>query len=183
MALIGFFIFIFTIILSIIILIVNKELFVQLGFFFSEVKYILLIIANIISSFFENLFYWIIIDRFNPNYIPFVLILQELCIFIDIKAFHPEYYTMMGWDENFRLFLYIILFVCVMIHNEIIIINICGLASETKYFLDLKFSSEELYMIENDPDILRRFETLLEGDNNTIDININDTQEDNEIYD
>ena len=70
-----------------------------------------------------------------------------------------------------------------MIHNEIIIINICGLASKTKYFLDLKFSSEELYINENDPEILRRFETLLEMEDYRVDINTNDGQEDNEIYD
>ena len=127
-------------------------------------KYILLIIANIISSFFENLFYWIIIDRFNPNYIPFVLILEEFCYFIDIKSFHPEYYRMMGWDENFRLFLYIILFVCVMIHNEIIIINICGLASETKYFLDLKVQNEEQFSDSNNIDFIKRYETISEMD-------------------
>ena len=51
----------------------------------------------------------------------------------------------MGWDIYVRIFLYLILIIGVMIHNEIIIINICGLASDTKYFLDLKVEIEQLY--------------------------------------
>ena len=46
-----------------------------------------------------------------------------------------------------RIFLYIILTIGVLIYNEIIVINICGLASDTKYFLDLKVKNEELYSI------------------------------------
>ena len=70
----------------------------------------------------------------------------------------------MGWDEYFRLFLYIILFVGVMIHNEIIIINICGLASETKYFLDLKVENEEQFSDSNNIDVTKRYETISEMD-------------------
>ena len=116
--------FVLTIILSVILVIANKSIYAQMRFYFSESKYILLIIANIIISFLEKLFYWLIIDRFNPNYAPLAIILEEFCYYIDIQAFHHEYYEIMGWDEYFRLILYIILFVGVMIHNEIIIINI-----------------------------------------------------------
>ena len=164
MIIVELFTLIFTIIMSLIILIVDKNIFIELGIFFSESKYILLIIANIIESFFENLFYWLIIDRFNPNYIPFALILEEFCYYIDIKAIHPEYYEIMGCDEYFRLSLYIILFVFVMVHNEIIIINMCGLASETKYFLDLKLKSEEIFTKSANYNILKRYESEIEMD-------------------
>ena len=69
-------------------------------------------------------------------------------------------YITMGWDKPFRIFLHIILFIVTLIHNEIIIINICGLGSETKYFLDLKLKSEELYTDTDDPDIMRKYETV-----------------------
>ena len=49
-----------------------------------------------------------------------------------------------------------------MIHNEIMVINICNLSSDTKYFLDLKFEIEELYTNTDDPEINKRYETLNE---------------------
>ena len=66
----------------------------------------------------------------------------------------------MGWDLYIRLFLYIILVIGIMFHNEIIIVNICGLASDTKYFLELKVINEKLYSDTNDSNILQRFETV-----------------------
>ena len=167
----GFIKIVLAIILSVILIITNKDIFSQMSVYFSETKYILLIIGNIIISFLDKLFYWLIIDRFNPNYAPLAIILEELCYYIDIKIIHSENFEIMGWDEYFRLFLYIILFVGVMIHNEIIIINICGLASETKYFLDLKVKNEEEYSDSNSPDIIKRYETIFEmesiSDNST----------------
>ena len=68
----------------------------------------------------------------------------------------------MGWDIYFRIFLCIISFIGVLLHNQIIIINICGLGSDTKYFLDLKVESEQLYSDTEDPEILKRFETAIE---------------------
>ena len=50
--------------------------------------------------------------------------------------------NILGYDLYIRLFLYIILIICVLIQNEIIVINICGLASDTKYFLNLKLKNE-----------------------------------------
>ena len=119
----------------------------QLGSFFDEDKYILLIIGNIIIYFFINLFIWLIIDKFNPNYTPLAHILEGASYFIIdslITGDSKNEFTL-RWDVYFRIFLYIILIFVVLTHNEIIIINICGLASETKYLLDLKLESEELY--------------------------------------
>ena len=65
------------------------------------------------------------------------------------------------WDMIYiRIFLYIILIIDVLIHNETIVINICGLASDTKYFLNLKLKNEELYTDTEEPEILQKFETL-----------------------
>ena len=47
--------------------------------------------------------------------------------------------------------LYIILFIASMIHNEIIIINKCGLNTNTKMFLDIKLNEEiKDYILPND---------------------------------
>ena len=83
----------------------------------------------------------------------------------------------MGWDIYVRIFLYLILIIGVMIHNEIIIINICGLASDTKYFLDLKGEIEQLYSDTDEPEILKRFETIDEMDDKNNDANISTKNE------
>ena len=69
-----------------------------------------------------------------------------------------------GWDLYIRFFLYIILFIVTMIHNEIIIINICGISSDAKYFMDLKVESEKIYSLTDDPETLKKYETLEEID-------------------
>ena len=71
----------------------------------------------------------------------------------------------MGWDIYLRIFLYIISTICVMIHNEIVVINICNLGSDTKYFLDLEVKREDLFMSTDDPDIIKKFETEMEDEN------------------
>jgi len=63
-----------------------------------------------------------------------------------------------------RIFLFIILFIGVMIHNEVMIINVCGLGSYTKYFLDLIVKNEEIYTKEDDPDVIKKYETVVEMD-------------------
>ena len=134
-------------------------------------------LSVIISSFFENIFLWIIIDRFSPNHIPFAIILNQIATFImsliiDSKIDNAN---ILGYDLYIRIFLYIILIIGVLIHNEIIVINICGLASDTKYFLDLKVKNEELYSDSDEPEILQRFETYdeLEDKNKNEDLTIN----------
>ena len=79
--------------------------------------------------------------------------------------------TIIQFFENvFLWIIYLILIIGVMIHNEIIIINICGLGSDTKYFLDIKVEIEQLYSDTDDPEILKRYETLDEMDDKDIGI-------------
>ena len=150
----GIFKFILVILLSIILLIVKKDVFIGFKYFIIGPKSALLIIANIISRFFINLFLWLIIDRFSPNYFPLALIFEQLCNFIIEQIYQDEKIV---WETYV---MYIISFIGVMIHNEVIVINICNLGSDTKYFLDKIVKSEELYSSSNNPDILKRFETF-----------------------
>ena len=134
-------------------------------------------IMNIIIYFFENIFIWIIIDRFSPNHIPLAIIFNQFLNFIIslIMTDNLDSSNILGYDLYIRLFLYVILIIGVIIHNEIIVINICGLASDTKYFLDLKLKIEELYSDVDEPEILHRFETIdeLEDKNKNDDLKIN----------
>ena len=154
------------ILLSIILVIVNRDYFEAIPFFFTHTKYILLVISYVILHFFFKLFFWIIIDKFSPNHTPLILLIEELFNFIisavENKGDFKKDYRIMGWDIYIRMFLYVISFIGALIHNEIIIINICGLGSDTKYFLDLESIKEKEYINADDPDDLKKFGTMIE---------------------
>ena len=78
------------------------------------------------------------------------------------------------------MFLYIISFIGVIIHNEIVIINICELGSDTKYFLDLKVINEEIYSNEDNPEILKRYETITEMEEKNDETVINESESNNQ---
>ena len=146
-------------IFSLIVLIVKKGIFIIFKVYFSELKYILLIIGKIIANFFNELFLWIIIDRFSPNHTPLILIGEEICNFALDLIFEGKFHIM-GFFKYIRIVLYLISLFGVLLHNEIIVINVCGLGSDTKYFLDDIAKNEEIYNTTDDPDIIKRFETL-----------------------
>ena len=160
----GLLLFFFVALFSVIIFFTKREDFIRIGFFLTHTKYILLIIAKIFSNFFVNLFIWLIIDRFSPNYFPFALIFNEICYFIVDIIYGENDYKIMGWDMYVRIFLYAISFIGVLIHNEIVVINICNLGSDTKYFLDLKVRDEEEFSKANDPQIMKKFESFSENE-------------------
>ena len=169
-----------TAILTVIYFYTNKTHLINLSIWLRSIDLILLNISNIIVTFFEGILLWIIIDRFSPNYIPLALIFKEISdyiVIIIIKTKDIIDSNVMRWDIYVRIFLYLILIIGVMIHNEIIIINICGLASDTKYFLDLKVEIEQLYSDTDEPEILKRFETIDEMDDKNNDANISTKNE------
>ena len=155
----GAIVLIFVLIFSLIMFAAKKEVFIRIGFFLTHKKYILLIIARIFSTFFLSMFLWLIIDRFSPNYLPFSLIFNEIIYFIVDLICSTDNYKSISWDLYFRIVLYVISFIGVMIHNEIVVINICNLGSDTKYFLDLKLENEELFTNTDNPEIIKRYET------------------------
>ena len=159
---------IFVIIFSLFMYILDIEnYFINIGYCFKGIR-LLYFILNIIIYFFENIFIWIIIDRFSPNHIPLAIIFNQIFNFIIslIMTDNLDSSNILGYDLYIRLFLYIILIIGVLIHNEIIVINICGLASDTKYFLNLKLKNEILYSNADEPEILQRFETIELEDKN-----------------
>ena len=146
---------------SLIMFFTKKDIFSKMMIFLNDKKCLWLLIAKIFSTFFIDLFNWLIIDRFSPNYYPFALISDEIScfIFLQINDYYPIYIT---WDFYIRIFFYLISFISVIIHNEIIVINICNLGSDTKYFLDLEFEREELFAKTDNPEIIKKYETLIE---------------------
>ena len=74
------------------------------------------------------------------------------------------------------MFLYLISFTGVLIHNEIIIINICGLGSDTKYFLDLEVKKEEEYVNADNLDDLKKFGTITKMEEQSNDTSSNEDE-------
>ena len=156
--------------LSIIFLIIDKNNIIRIAFFFDDPVKIIKIIADIFIKFLQSLFLYLIIERFAPNYLPLAIVIQEIIYFIIDKIENKEdNNNIMGWDLYPRVILYLILFIGVMIHNEIIIINVCDLGSHTKYFFDLKVISEEIYSGTNNPEILLRYDSRIEMENMSLD--------------
>ena len=177
----GSFELILSLIFSLILYFSKKDVFTKVGFFFSYNEYIGLMIAKLFSNFFSTLFIWLILDRFSPNYFPLSLILYDFITFIVNIIVDSSYFNAIKnkWDLYIRIFLYIVSFIGVMIHNEIVVINICNLGSDTKYFLDLQVESDELFAKTDNPEIMKRFDSLIDIKSETVNGNFNDDETNN----
>ena len=110
------------------------NLFYQIGNFVYGIN-ILYILLLLFSDFFYVLFLWIIIDIFSPSHLVLALILEN---------FGYTVYTMIKKGEEYNydyvffitIIFTVLLFLSALVHNEIIIINICGLHKDTKYYLN-----------------------------------------------
>ena len=119
----------------------NEIIFKEFSGFFSGIN-LLYNIVLLIFVFFYDAFLLILIDRFSPSHLPLEFILYSFLYNIyfiiknKIKNGEIEYYLYVN------IFIYIILFIAAMVHNEIFIINRCGLNANTKLFLDYKLEQE-----------------------------------------
>ena len=87
-----------------------------------------------------NIFLWIIIDKYNPNYLAVANIIDVYCpllytLFFDTGSINWNFYV--EFSTN------IILVFGALIHNEIILISYCGLDEYTKFKYNQK-SQEDL---------------------------------------
>ena len=91
----GLFLLILVLLFSLIMYLTKKEVFIDIGYFFTESKYIWLMIGSIFSRFFLSIFLYLIIDRFSPNYYPIVLIFKEFFYSILDKIIDSSDYKIM----------------------------------------------------------------------------------------
>jgi hypothetical protein len=135
----------------------------RLNSFKKKFFYFLLIIVN----FAYNVFIWIINDRFSPNDLAMVMILQGLLDKIYLLIFNYKKFKEDLFESIYLISIYFILIISASIHNETIIINCCGLNEYTKKNINIK--SEE------------DFESANERGENSTSINYNEAQDINEI--
>ena len=119
---------------------------------FEDKMYIIYYSIYLINSFFYNNFYnaiinYILIDKFSANNSAISRIFENLGIFI-INSNQKE--ILIDYNFGIRFVMYILLIFASFIFNEFFVINKCGLANNTKLFLEYKEKKDLSLIEEND---------------------------------
>ena len=102
-------------------------------------KNIFLYIIYLINHFFYNILNYLIIDKFSPAHTVIAYIFEYFAIFlINTTTTKTEEKIIVDYKFGVRLVMYILLIIASLIFNEFVVINVCGLANNTKLFLDYK---------------------------------------------
>ena len=119
----------------------SSSVFTGFIFYFQDIK-ILYTFCFIVLQFLYDLFLVIIIDRFSPNHLTLAYMLESFgsTIYKIITDYIDKGST--DWFNYFNFLIYIFVFISAMIYNEVLIINKCGLNTNTKIQLDNKFYEE-----------------------------------------
>lgn len=120
----------------------NEIVFANFSDYLTGINLLYTIIV-FLCNFFYEMFLLIIVDRFSPSHLPLGFILHFFLnnIYNIIKNLINDKKIEYFLYANF--FIYIILFIAAMIHNEIFIINKFGFNTNTKKFLDDKMEKEK----------------------------------------
>ena len=153
--------------------------------FLADIKYfdsnkLFLIVLYFFSYFLKNLFNWILIDRFSPSHLALSLILENLSYLIvyTINYDGNDERKVPIWEICIRIFIYFILFITALFHNEIFIITKWGLGTNTKLFLEERQKKEMLLSnLDTDTDILKKYDTMIEMEQNINHDNENNGQD------
>ena len=106
---------------------------------------------------------WYVIDKFSPSHLPLPFIIEDLSYyfsFLIVSGGDKSLNALQIADLVTRIIIYIILFIGVLIHNEIVIINLCGLNLQTKLYLNKMLVQEELLSNTDNEEILKRYDTI-----------------------
>ena len=140
------------------------------GMIFEQKLAILFYIIYIISSFFYNLLNLLIINKFSPENVAIAFILESFGLFI-IGTANKE--IKLDYNFGIKFIMHILLIIGSFIFNEFIVINICGLANNTKLFLDYK-EKRDLSLINGSVNENTSSENLSESVNEEINSNASD---------
>ena len=105
----------------------------------TKLVYTILIFIN---AFLTELFLMYIIDRFSPSHLALAILLKPF--FKNIYNIFK--YMIKGekvyWNQYANFFIFLLVIIGSMVHNEILIINKWGLNKKTKLFLNKEFNDE-----------------------------------------
>ena len=117
----------------------KKTIFSMILNIFDDKKYIIIVIGYTINSFFYNILDLQIINVFSPNHFVIARVFENFGIFVINLIFNgveSEQYLAL------KIIMYILLILASFIFNEFLVINICGMAKNTKLFLDYEAELE-----------------------------------------
>ena len=122
--------------------IVYKNIFVEFKEYLTGIK-LLYSFIRFFCDFLYRLFIIIIIDRFSPNHLALVHIVDSFGSTLSVIIQSAIDKKPILWINYAIFVVYVILFISAMIYNEIFIINRCGLSEKTKLFLDITVNEEK----------------------------------------
>ena len=102
---------------------------------FGNILYIFLLM---IINFFYTLLIWIIIDIFSPNHLAMAMCVEGILDKLDLLIFNFDKFKNNIFISIYGIVIYFILTLGTLIHNEILIINSCGLNEYTNKNIDIK---------------------------------------------
>ena len=117
----------------------KKTIFSMILNIFDDKKYIIIVIGYTINSFFYNILDLQIINVFSPNHFVIARVFENFGIFVINLIFNgveSEQYLAL------KIIMYFLLILASFIFNEFLVINICGMAKNTKLFLDYEAELE-----------------------------------------
>ena len=100
---------------------------------FIDKIYIIKNISLMITNFFYNLIMWIIIDKYSPSHLAMANVFESFGASLYLVIFERDKTDI--WTIYVTFAIYIFLFFGTFIHNEFIVITVCGLHENTNLFL------------------------------------------------
>ena len=104
----------------------------------NSIKKLFLIFLLMLFNFIYNCLIWIINDRFSPNDLAIAMIIEGITDKLDLLIFNFDEFKKNLYISIYKTIIYIILILGALVHNEIIILNFCGLNEYTRKNLDKK---------------------------------------------
>ena len=101
-------------------------------------------IILLIDDYLIDVFTMLIIDKFSPSHVALVITLESFGEKLYQIINNNIYGKSVPWEVYVYFDLYFLVFIGAMIHNEIFIINKCGLKKKTKLYLDKEFNDENI---------------------------------------
>ena len=103
-----------------------------------DYRVVLLYIANMIFICAYGVFIWIIINKFSPNDYALSMMVENMIDKLFEYVTKPNSFTDNIFISIVQIFIFLLLIIGICIHNEIIIINKCGLDEYTKNKISMK---------------------------------------------
>ena len=131
-----------------------------------DYRVVLLYIANMIFICAYGVFIWIIINKFSPNDYALSMMVENMIDKLFEYVTKPNSFTDNIFISIVQIFIFLLLIIGICIHNEIIVINKCGLDEYTKNKIAMKGDKDknDIYELNESFDTSNSIDNLVEED-------------------